>query len=403
MSIGSLLGLGYARHIRRDRSADILSRGIVNPYPVYEDLRRQGPIGKSSLGFHWTVDHSVTSQILASRAWGVRPPNLHEETFDFGVDLSLLVLNPPEHTRLRRVVTPAFGRGRMERYREQIERCIDRLIRDLPRHGTWDLVDRFAVRLPIAVITDLLGITGEDEAELLRYGNAIAAALDGVRSPVHAAELVRSQERLRVIFTRLFEERAAEPGDDAIGSVLAARDEGRIAPEDMVPLCSLLLLAGFETTVNLIGSAMALLLHRPEQWHMLVDEPTLAPQATEEALRFFSPVQLTGRYALEDTEVGGQQFEVGERILPIIGAANRDPEVFDRPEVFDITRPNAADHVSFSAGAHYCIGAPLARLEGAMALEALARRLPGLRLAGPVTPRNGVVLRGPLHVPVEVG
>lgn len=402
LALGARAALAYTAYIRKDRLARLFLGGVTDPYPLYEELRGEGPLGRSALGVHYTVDHRLCAEVLASRAWGAQPPDPDMPSFDAGVDLSLLELNPPEHTRLRRVVMPLFGRRRMEAYRDRIESTLDRLLDTVPTDRPWDLVDAFASRLPIAVITDLLGIPDYDEEAFLRYGAATAAALDGIRSPTHAAELVRSQEHLRVIFTRLFEERARDPREDAISAVVAARDEERIAPEDMVPLCTLLLLAGFETTVNLIGSAVALLLHRPEQWRMLADNPSLAGQATEETLRFFSPVQLTGRYAHEEVEVGGRTFQPGEEVIPLIAAANRDPAVFEAPEVFDITRANAADHLAFSAGAHYCIGAPLARLEGTLALEALARRMPSLRLAGPVTPRRGVVLRGPLRLPVTV-
>ncbi len=401
----------YAYRLRRDPLAELFARDRNDPYPVYERLRAQGPLPESALNLRSTTSHALTSAILASRAFGPTSDASKVSPLEGDLDLSLLQLNPPDHTRLRRIVAPAFGRVRMAGYERRVTATVDRLLDDVVATvcpgEPWDLMARFSAPLPIAVITDLLGIPAYDEPMFLRYGQAIAGALDGVRSPRHAADLVRASRTLESVFDRLITERERDPGDDVVSALVVARDEGRAAPEDLVPLCNLLLLAGFETTVNLIGSAVQQLLAHPDQWQLLVDGLSgdegeqLVEGAIEETLRFAPPVHLTGRFALSDTEIGGQPFRRGDAVVPLMAAANRDPEVFDRPGDFDILRANAADHLAFSAGAHYCIGAPLARLEGVLALRALVERFPGLRLAGPVVPRRGVTIRGPQRLLVH--
>lgn len=396
------IGLTYAAHLRSDPlSALFLHGGARDPFPMYERLRALGPIPRTPTGFRFATDHAVCSQILSSRSFGVRPPDGVGDVFDSGVDLSLLQIDPPDHTRLRRVAAPAFTRRRLQGYRDLITATIEDLIDGLPDDEPWDFVERYASPLPISVITAMLGIPEYDQPTFRRFGDAIAGALDGVRSPVHAVRTVQAARTLDAFFTRLFELRAHEPGGDVISSLVAARQEGRIAPEDMTPLCTVLLVAGFETTVNLISTAVAILMRHPEQWRMLVDDPSLAAGAIEETLRYSPPVHLTARHALDDMEFAGERLSRGEGVVVFLAATGRDPAVFDDPHRFDITRERASDHLAFSAGPHYCLGAPLARLEATLALEALVRRLPDLRLAGQIVPRPGVTLRGPGRMPVH--
>ncbi|MGH3447751.1 MAG: cytochrome P450, partial [Nocardioidaceae bacterium] len=191
-----------------------------------------------------------------------------------------------------------------------------------------------------------------------------------------------------------------EPRDDIVSQIVAAQGD-TVESAEMLPLCVLLLIAGFETTVNLIGNGTLALLGHREQWELLTEDPTRAPEAVEEVLRFDPPVQRTGRVALEPVEVDGHEVATGQWVIPLIGAANRDPQVYADPACFDIGRDNSTEHLAFSAGIHYCLGQPLARLEAAVAFGALAERMPGLHRVGRVKRRNATTIRGPLSLPLS--
>jgi len=369
-----------------------------NPYPLYEEFRRQGPLVQANFGpmaMTVTTSHAIAGAVLRNRAFVVGP----DSSPDFGIHLSLLELNPPDHTRLRRLVMPAFSPKRIAGLESMITTTVHRLLDDAERAGSFDLVAALAEPLPVTVITELLGIPADDHTRFLEHGGAIAGALDGVRSISHARRLLRAETELGEIFTRLFELRRHEPREDLVTDLVAAGDAA--APEELTSLCLLLLVAGFETTVNLIGSTV-LALQRSGQWAMVVEDPNLATAAVEETLRHDPPVQLTGRHASSDVEVEGHLIPAGTAVIPLIGATGRDPEVFDRPDVYDLTRSHQGDHLAFSAGAHYCIGAPLARLEATIAVRELATRLPRLASTGRVRMRQSTTLRGPASMPVKV-
>lgn len=251
------------------------------------------------------------------------------------------------------------------------------------------------------MITELLGIPDADADDFARFGSVVGSALDGISSMRHARALLRADAQMRDLFERLFALRRREPGDDLVSAVVAAEGD-QIAPEEMIPLCTLLLIAGFETTVNLIGNGTLALLRHPGQWNLLCEDPSLAPRAVEEILRFDPPVQRTGRVALEPGEVAGQAIARGDWLFTLIGAANHDPDVFPDPQRFDITREPGVEHLSFSAGIHYCLGQPLARLEAQVVFAAFAERLGALRLSGPVARRHGTTIRGPIRLPVAL-
>lgn len=393
----------YAARVRRDLPARLLGpQGRINPYPIYEQIRARGTFVPTRLGNLVSADHAVCDEVLRSRRFGVRPttppydPNRQED-----LQGSLLSLNPPDHTRLRRIASPAFGPRAIAAYQPLIAERLQVLVDAAEARGTFDLIEMIAAPLPISVITSMLAVPDEHVREFQRYGEAIGGSLEGIHGVRHAMELQRADAALDAIFAQLFELRRREPGDDVVSLVVAAEGDA-IHPSEMRPLCQLLLIAGFETTVNALGNAVLAFDRHPEQWERLVADPSLAAQAADEVLRYDSPVQRTARLAFEDVELGGRLIRAGQTIQPLIGGANRDPAVFDRPADLDITRPNAGRHLSFSSGIHYCLGQPLARLELSTALGVLATRLPRLRVAGRPRYRLGTLLRGPRSLPVSV-
>lgn len=401
----SRLSTIYHGKVRNEPIARLrMSEGRDNPYAVYAELRPQGPLVPSRMGNLATVDHAVARSVLTSRAFGVRPddaPPAADATFD----LSFLDRNEPDHSRLRRVAAPAFSPRMVRGYRSRIDELVSGLIDDLRGGATTDFVSSFAAPLPIGVITKMFGIdenAGIDTTAFARYGAALGGSLDGIHSLRHARELMQAATALGEMFDRLLKLRTADPRDD-LTSVLAAERGDQVRPDELMSMSLLLLVAGFETTVNLLGNTLLALLDHPDQWQLLIEQPELAGQAVEETLRWNPPVQRTERVSFEDQEIAGTPIRKGQWILLLLGGTGRDPSVFPDPDLFDITRLHGAEHLAFSSGIHYCLGAPLARLEATIALEQLAIRLPDIRRAGPVTMRRTTLIRGPLHLPVTAG
>jgi hypothetical protein len=398
------LDFAFHGYVRRDPMSLLhLRAGRENPYAVYDRLRAQGTLVPSRFGNWVTTSHRLCNTVLRDRRFGVR----NTELSGMGVagaefDMSFLDRDPPDHTRLRRLAQPAFSPRQMAAYRPRVERTVDDLLDAAERAGEFDLVPAFAAPLPITVISDLMGVPDADADRFARYGVVIASALDGIRSLGHAARLQAANERLKALFEDLFELRRREPADDVVSRIIAAEGD-QIHPGEVLPMCNLLLVAGFETTVNLVGNAVYALMRHPEQWRELCADPTLAEAAVEETLRWDPPVQRTARCAHEDLELAGRTVRRGEFVITLLGAANRDPEAYPDPDTFDIHRVQTADHLAFSSGIHYCVGAPLARMEAIIALRRLAERMPGLRPAGPVRRRTSSVVRGPIRFPVRSG
>jgi len=389
--------LACAGYMGRDPMAQLQLRpGRVNPYAVYDRLRARGPLTPTRLG-HWvSTSHSVCESVLRDRRFAVRP----EDTEPGQAGMSFLSMNPPDHTRLRRLAMPAFSPKAVAGYTGRIERTAADLLDAASVAGRFDLVSGFAAPLPIAVITDLLGIPDSRSADFARYGMLIGSALGGITSLRHARQLLAARGEMRLLFRHLFELRRREPRDDIVSRLVAAEGD-QIKPDEMLPMCNLLLVAGFETTVNLISNAVLALLAHPAQWQALCADPDgLAPQAVEEVLRWDPPVQRTGRFALESLELAGQPVHKGQRVTTLIGAANRDPEAYDHPDTFDIMRRDGPANLAFSSGIHYCLGHALARSEAAISLRLLAERMPDLAPAGTVKRRKATIIRGPVRLPV---
>ena len=378
-------------------------------HAVYERMRARGPLYRSPTGLRAVTGHAVCTQVLRDPGIGVRLPG----SMDFRIDplatdysatlsRSFLTLDDPDHARLRRVAAPGFRPARVRAWQPRLEALADDLAQRAAatarREGSVDLVGAFAAPFPIAVVAELLGVHGADARRFAAIGALVGRGLDGVRTPGQAAAIRAGGAELEVMFTRLLADRAEEPRDDVLSLVAAARARGEADTADALGVAGLLLLAGFETTVNLVGNAVAALHGRPGLWAELVADPDLAPAVVEEALRHSTSVQATARVAHVDTEVAGRALPAGSVVLVMLAAANRDPDVYARPAVFDPHRTGEADHLAFSSGEHYCLGAALARLEAQVALRALAAAMPGMALApgSPPPPRAGAArLRAP--------
>jgi cytochrome P450 len=385
-----------------DLAAQLWSiRGEDDPYPLYARLRDHGGLFQVEPG-HWLATrHEPVRTVLASRLASVRPLDQPVEEEKSGeLDLAFLHRNPPDHGRLRKLVTPAFRPAVLRGYRDQIAELVDRLLADVTPGEPFDLVRQLAMPVPVRVICTLMGIDGADIRKLARYGQVVGVALsDGQLAPAQVSELDAAKDELSAMFARLADERATDPRDDVISHLVQAMPD-RLTAYELMVTTRLLLIAGFETTVNLIGNATHALLSDHETWQALVADPGSAPQVVEEALRYDPPVQSTGRLATEDLVVGEVTVPAGAWVDTLIGSANRDESVFADPDRFDPARGNADDHLAFSGGIHYCLGAPLARLEAEVALAGLATRFPGLELAGPGEPRASTVIRGFARLPV---
>ena len=378
--------------------------GRLNPYPYFDQVRDLAPLSASprEANVHLSASHDVCKHILKSREFGVGGRTIvGKDEVDFS--MSLLEMDPPEHTRLRRVAAPAFTPRRLTAYGTTIEKTVHERLDAVAPGASFDLVHQLAGPLPIRIISELIGVPEADDELFMRWGTALGSALEGVHSLRHARQVLAAKLGLDEMFERLVQERRAEPRDDML-SMLVAEEGGTVRPEEILPLCTLLLVAGFETTVNLIGNAVLALMRNPDQWELLASDPAAyAPKVVEETLRYDPPIQFTDRVALQDTTVGGYDVPAGDRVLCILAGANRDPARFARPNFFDITRTDNSDHLAFSGGVHYCVGAPLARLEAEVALQVLAERMPTLHLAAAPKRRNSVTIRGLRSLPVTAG
>ncbi|PWW22603.1 hypothetical protein JD79_01761 [Geodermatophilus normandii] len=387
-----------------------------DPYDLYEQLRARGLLSPSALG-PVTTSHAVATEVLRSDAAGVgwdrsQAPALVRWALRFGDELdatgvaeppSMLVTDPPDHTRLRRLVSRAFTPRATLAAEPMVQRTAETLLDRLAgRDDVVDLVGAYAAQLPVLVIADLLAVPAERREDFLRWGAAAAATLDPglpLRRYVAAERALRAMHAfLRGHFARL----RRDPGEDLVSRLVTLPGDEALTERELHATVMLLLGAGFETTVNLLGNAVVLLDAHRDQWDALRADPAGWDGAVEEVLRSDSPVQLTGRSIVRDTEVAGIGLPAGTRVTLLLGAANRDPAVFDDPARFDVTRANARDHLAFSGGIHYCLGAGLARLEGAVGLRVLSEHFPRLRVAGRPVRRDLQTLRGFETLPVRL-
>ncbi|MEZ0077248.1 cytochrome P450 [Planotetraspora sp. GP83] len=385
----------------------------ADPYALYTDLREKGPVhpidfppGTNSF---LVIDYAHGRAALADPRMSKDMRNAGEwfraraaeDKILFGT--SLLTSDPPDHTRLRRLVSKAFTPRRVEDLRPRVQEITDELINAMTSKGEADLIEEFAFPLPIIVICELLGIPAEDRESFREWSTLLI-------TPDLTEEIHRRRKQagndMWDYFRRMIAARRAQPEGDLISALLVARDEdGLLTEDELLSLLSLLLIAGHETTVNLIGNGMAALLRHPDQLALLRDRPDLLPPAIEEFLRYDGPVERSSiRIAMEDLEIAGTPIPKGSMVHVSLGAAGRDPDGLADPNRLDITREDSR-HVAFGHGIHFCLGAPLARLEGQIAFGSLLSRLPGIELACPpdrlTWKQTGSIVRGLTTLPVR--
>lgn len=413
-----LIRLGLRAAVRRgDPQALFLLDPVRrhDPYPYYASMRAKGELVSGGFALT-TARHDVATAVLRSDAFGVglqsRPVpapiavmrRLGQYRRPIGpVDPpSMLVVDPPEHTRYRKLVSKVFTPRAIEALRPRIVEVCDDLLDRMAASGraveAVDLVAAYAGLVPVTVIAEILGVPAEMREKFLHWGAAAAPTLDlGLPLRRYAGTEVairRGNAWMRGHLRRL----RNEPGEDLLSRLVHVG----LTEDELVATAGLLLAAGFETTVNLIGTGAALLMDHPDQRRSLGDDPQRWQNAVEEILRYDSPVQNTGRICRTETELAGRTIRPDQVVSVLIGGANRDPAVFDDPDRFDVTRANAREHLAFSGGVHYCLGAALARMEGQIALQALFTRYPDLAPAGEPHRRSTRILRGYDRLPVRL-
>jgi pimeloyl-[acyl-carrier protein] synthase len=396
----------------------------ADPYPTYARLREEAPVYMRYFdrpdGQHipiWALSRwdDCISVLRDPRFSAQKPldmlplgavdqPPEEQHPLVRAFNALLLFRDPPDHTRLRNLVNKAFTTRTVRRLRPRIEALVDELLAPGTADGGMDLIEGLAVPLPIIVIAELLGVPGEDHARLKVWSDHAAMLIDGTLRDEHLATALPSFVELVEYLRRTVERRRRAPRDDLISALVAAQDaDDALDDHEILATCALILGAGHETTTNLIGNGMLALLRDPAAWGRLAREPGLLPTAVEELLRFDSPVQVTSRIAREPVVIGGHRIPPGVEVNTLIGSANRDPAQFPDPDRLVLDRADNR-HLSFGHGAHFCLGAPLARLEGHVAIGGLLARFPAMKLELDEPPRRpGFVLRGRSSLPVRLG
>lgn len=397
----------------------------ADPYPSYRRLREHGPLllpdahliifssfadCDAALRHPSSASDRLKSTLAQRQIANGEPPRPYglAGMVDQRRAPTFLFLDPPDHTRLRKLVTKAFAPRVIAALESDIKALVDGLLDEIEGRDSFDAVDDLAYPLAVSVICRLLGVPLEDEA---RFGSALAL-IGGLLDPLVALggsgsegfeQRMQAGRWMRAYQRELIARRRAEPADDLISALIAVEEGGdQLTEEEIVSTCNLLLVAGHESTVSLIAHAILAMLRDRRQWKALVDDPSRAPRVVEESLRYDAPAQLLGRIAADDITIGNVQVPKGETMILLLAAAHRDPHANDRPDEFDPDR-TAIRHLGFGYGAHFCIGAPLVRMEARIALSAVTARFPDARLAGEPRYKPNITLRGMLSLPVALG
>ena len=391
----------------------------ADPVAFIEELRAIGPIVRCR-ALYMTVDHKIVNELLRSDDFHVfgmgsnlpkplqwvanrtRPDLLHPIQ-----PPSMLSVEPPDHTRYRKLVSSVFTQRAVAALRDRVQDAANTLLDDLADDaGTVDIVERYCSQLPVTVIGDILGVPERARPRILEFGELGAPSLDIGLTWQQYKAVYRGIEGFNDWLSDHLTQLRRNPGDDLMSQIIKASenaDGGPLTHQELLATAGLVLAAGFETTVNLLGNGIRMLLDKPQHLETLAARPELWPNTVEEILRLDSPVQLSARIATKDTDVAGTVVRRNESVILYLAGANRDPQVFEDPHTFDIERENSGRHLSFSGGRHFCLGAALARAEGEVGLRTFFERFPDARLAGDGSRRDTRVLRGWSSLPISLG
>jgi cytochrome P450 len=387
--------------------------GRADPYPRYRRLRELAPVHRSDLGPVWFLtgwancnsalrDHRFGKGDLTSGRRMLFNPGLPPREQSF-MGNSMLFVNPPDHTRLRALVSRGFTPKRVQQLEGHVGHMADDIVKQMAQQGEVDVMDALAFRLPVQVIGELVGVPPSDRDQFRTSVRDAAAALEAGVTEEQLDTAEQAMAGMDDYFRHLIARRRSDLEHDLVSALIVARDgEDRLSEDELVATLMLLFAAGFETTTNLIGNGLLCLLRNPDQFDRLRAEPELVGSAVEEMLRYESPVQVDARTAFEPVDIDGHTVEEGDTVVTFLGAANRDPAEFDDPERFDVARdPNYS--LSFAAGIHYCLGANLARLEGRVVFDRLVRRFADIKWLDTAPEWRGtLILRGVNHLNVAL-
>lgn len=416
---GVVRGLARIGLRRGDPQARMIADPAVrtNPVPLIEELRSRGRLIKGR-GVYITVDHEIANGLLRSDDFRVatlvvdlpKPLRWVQEKTGTGLvhplePPSLLAVEPPDHTRYRKLARSMFTSHAVAAQRDRVESHTKSLLDNVAgRPGLVDVVEHYCARLPVNVISDVLGVPDADRPQILRFLELAAASLDFGLTWQQFSQVHRGLVGFNAWLANHIQQLRREPDGSLLGQLTTAADEGgRLTDRELRGTALVIFAAGLETTVNLLANGIKVLLEHPQHLETLAARPELWPNAVEEILRFDSPVQMTVRVPVRDVDVAGTAIRRGEIMMVYMAGANRDPAVFDNPHRFEIERPNANKHLSFSSGRHFCLGAALARVVGEVGLRGFFEQYPNARLAGDGNRRDTSMLRGWSSLPVTLG
>ncbi len=370
-----------------------------NPYRQYRRLREKAPVHQSPIGPWSLLGYEECARLI-------RDPSLSVEDRNATVGpRDILNMDPPDHTRIRRLLSKAFTPRRIEELVDTTQSLVDTMLDGIEDRGRLDVIPDLAFPLPFAVISRMLGMPEDDSESVRDWSHTLVQVLEPMLAPEELAKVMIAGENLRGRVTEVIEEKRKKPADDLLSALIAVEEQGdRLSEEELLDQVMLLYIAGHETTVNLIGNGMLALLRNPEQLNKLVKTPQLIDNGIDELLRFDSPVQFTRRVALADIEIDGNSVAAGSMIFAMLGSANHDPEHFGpNADELDLARLEAPHHLSFGGGIHHCLGAVLARMEGRIGIGSLVQRFPNMELTDePAKWNQRLVLRGLDSLPVSI-